>query len=70
MAHKYGEHVIAQDGTAQGVELSDCGIVYYPEHPYALCVMVSAVDVPSAEQTIAHVSSLTYSAVAKQYDTQ
>lgn len=67
VAHKYGEHVLADGGAVQGVELSDCGIVYYPRHPYALCVMTSAVDVPSAERVIAQVSSITYDVVEKQY---
>jgi len=67
VAHKYGEHVLAEGAKVQGIELSDCGIVYYPGHPYVLCVMTSAGDVSSAEKIIAQVSSITYDAVAKQY---
>jgi beta-lactamase class A len=67
VAHKYGEYVLAQNNVATGVELSDCGIVYYPAHPYLLCVMTSAVDVPTAEGIIANISRASYAAVAKQY---
>lgn len=67
VAHKYGEHVVSVNGSATGVELSDCGIIYYPAHPYLLCVMTNAKDEPSAEKTIADISSATYAAVGQQY---
>lgn len=70
VAHKYGEHVLADGTNVRGVELSDCGIVYYPEHPYMLCIMTSANDLQSAEKVIAQVSSMTYSAMVKQYEVQ
>ena len=69
VAHKYGEHVLAQGDVATGVELSDCGIVYYPEHPYVLCVMTSATGVSAAESIIAKISRAAYSAVQQQYAT-
>lgn len=37
VAHKFGERV--WDNTSSGKELHDCGIIYYPGHPYLLCVM-------------------------------
>lgn len=67
VAHKYGEHVLSSDSIATGVELSDCGIVYYPAHPYLLCVMTSAKDVPTASSIIANISRASYSAVAEKY---
>lgn len=70
VAHKYGEHVLSTNGVATGVELSDCGIVYYPKHPYLLCVMTSATDEASAEKSIADISSVTYAAVGAQYASQ
>jgi beta-lactamase class A len=69
VAHKFGEHVLSSGNTATGVELSDCGIVYYPKHPYLLCVMTSAVDEAVAEATIATISSQTYAAVSARYAT-
>lgn len=70
VAHKYGEYILSQGAVATGVELSDCGIVYYPKHPYLLCVMASAVDVPSAEKIIADLSRASYTAVAERYPTR
>lgn len=67
VAHKFGEHVLSQNGVTQGVELSDCGIIYYPAHPYLLCVMTSASDISAAENSIAKISTTAYAAVAEQY---
>lgn len=67
VAHKYGEHVLSANGNATGVELSDCGIIYYPAHPYLLCVMTSAKDEATATATIAKISQQTYAAVQQRY---
>jgi beta-lactamase class A len=69
VAHKFGEHVLASGTTATGVELSDCGIVYYPSHPYLLCVMTAAKDEATAASTIASISKTTYAAVDVRYAT-
>ncbi|HXX58927.1 MAG TPA: serine hydrolase [Thermodesulfovibrionales bacterium] len=37
VAHKFGERI--WENTSQGKELHDCGIIYYPAHPYLLCIM-------------------------------
>lgn len=67
VSHKYGEHVFSQNGAATGVELSDCGIIYYPEHPYLLCVMVNAKDTLVASALIAKISRTVYDAVGREY---
>ena len=41
-------------------ELHDCGIVYYPEHPYFLCVMTRGGDRPKLAAAIADVSKVAY----------
>jgi hypothetical protein len=69
VAHKFGEHVFSAKGVATGVELSDCGIVYYPAHPYLLCVMTSVKDEVTAATIIANISKVTYSAVDMKYAT-
>lgn len=63
VAHKYGEHVIGTDGQADGVELSDCGIVYHPQHPYLICVMTEGKDPLQLAHFIADVSRATYNFV-------
>ncbi len=62
IANKYGEHVMSVSGTAKGEELHDCGIVYRPGHPYLLCVMTRAKDLPSATALISSISKAVYEA--------
>jgi hypothetical protein len=39
LAHKFGERgIIGMNGREQK-QLHDCGIIYYPKHPYILCIM-------------------------------
>jgi beta-lactamase class A len=68
VAHKWGEHVEAtKEGIVTGIDLSDCGVVYYPEHPYLLCVMVSAKNETTAEDVIKTISKTTYDGVVANY---
>lgn len=69
IAHKFGDHVLSQNGTVTGVELSDCGIIYYPAHPYLLCVMTTSYNVPTASKVIAGISRAAYAAVQERYVT-
>lgn len=40
IAQKFGERkILYENPRLPDVELHDCGIIYYPEHPYLLCVM-------------------------------
>ena len=67
IAHKFGEHTYAlSDGTPITRELHDCGIIYYPNHPYFLCVMTKGRDFPSLEKIISGISKLTYDYVNEQ----
>ena len=43
IAHKYGYSIIKRD-PPRILELSDCGVVYNPDKPYILCVMVRGSD--------------------------
>ena len=61
VAHKFGEH-IGEGSTAEGVELHDCGIVYYPKDDYLLCVMTRATDLAPAESLIQDISKTVYDA--------
>ncbi|MBP9710674.1 MAG: serine hydrolase [Candidatus Pacebacteria bacterium] len=44
VAHKYGVRGLTESNGTEGVELSDCGIVYHPDSPYLLCVMTHGTD--------------------------
>ncbi len=67
VANKYGERVLLEDGVVNGVEFSDCGIIYYPAHPYLLCVMTNSAGAVSAANIIADLSGAAYAAVAERY---
>jgi beta-lactamase class A len=72
VAHKFGERTILSSTTTPSVitsphELHDCGIVYYPNHPYFLCVMTRGADFPTLASTIASISKLVWTDVSKLY---
>ncbi|MFZ3020113.1 MAG: serine hydrolase [Minisyncoccia bacterium] len=57
VAHKFGERVL--EGNA-GKELHDCGIIYYPQNAYALCVMTKGNDFKQLSKIIADISKMVY----------
>lgn len=57
VADKFGERYGFDDGLKQ---LHDCGIVYFPENPYLLCVMTRGKDIEKLKAVIAGISSLVY----------
>jgi beta-lactamase class A len=63
VAHKFGEK---SDETAGVYQLHDCGIVYYPENPYLLCVMSRGPSFASLDEVIRGVSRIVYAEVAAQ----
>ncbi|MDE2312278.1 MAG: serine hydrolase [Patescibacteria group bacterium] len=78
VAHKFGESYDASEAPPGGYppeQLHDCGIIYYPKHPYILCVMTKGVvpvtknsdNVSSLEKDIQTVSSMVYADVQNRY---
>jgi beta-lactamase class A len=70
VSHKFGVRNILTDGakptdepTAR--ELHDCGIVYYPNNPYFLCVMTRGKDFPTLEGVIKDISKIAWDEVSK-----
>ena len=65
VAHKFGERTNQfSDGTASNRELHDCGIIYYSNDPYLLCVMTKgSATFPELAETISHISQLVYTYV-------
>lgn len=57
VAHKFGEREGFEDGIKQ---LHDCGIVYYPENPYLLCIMTRGKDTGKLQETISTISDIVY----------
>jgi len=64
VAHKFGERQLGENGVRQ---LHDCGIIYYPKHPYLLCVMTRGKDLDQLEQAIQNISGLIYTQVNFQF---
>ena len=67
IAHKFGEHVVGQNGVANTIELHDCGIVYYPDHPYLICVMTKGTDITALAQLISNISLAAYQQIQEKY---
>jgi beta-lactamase class A len=70
VAHKFGERTTVIEGqpaTPKKHELHDCGIVYYPDHPYFICVMTRGDDFPTLAGVIKEVSNITWTNVDKIY---
>lgn len=64
VSHKFGEKSDATEGT---IQLHDCGIVYYPNHPYLLCVMSKGPDFELLDNAIAGISQIIFEEVDKQH---
>lgn len=62
VAHKFGERF--DENVGDDVEqFHDCGIVYYPENPYLLCVMTKGKYIPTLVTTISEISRMVYEEV-------
>jgi beta-lactamase class A len=61
VAHKFGER--ADENFKQ---LHDCGIVYYPDNPYILCVMTRGNSYDTLENAIETISKAVFEHVDKQ----
>ena len=66
VAHKFGERNIIQNGTEKK-QLHDCGIIYYPNHPYVLCVMTRWYDWITLRETIQNISHIVYTELRQSY---
>lgn len=56
VAHKFGERFL-KNGDKQ---LHDCGIVYFPNNPYLLCVMTKGKDFNELSKIISYISQEVY----------
>ncbi len=60
VAHKFGVRALDDEQTKQ---FHDCGIVYYPNHPYLLCIMTRAKDLEKGVLFLREVSHRVYTEV-------
>jgi beta-lactamase class A len=66
VAHKFGEKTNIVNGTVIDHELHDCGIVYYSNDPYFLCVMTKGQDFPTLENIISDISKSVFNYVSSK----
>ncbi len=70
VAHKFGVTTDpATRTTPAEPELHDCGIVYYPGHPYLMCVMTRGSDFASLQSVIKQLSGVAYQQTNKSCST-
>jgi beta-lactamase class A len=62
VAHKFGEHMTyySDGATPPDHQLHDCGIVYYPEKPYFICVMTEGKKLEDLEKILQDISAITF----------
>jgi beta-lactamase class A len=66
-AHKFGERTMKTADNKEEKQLHDCWIVYYPNHPYIICIMTRWYDLEILKETITNVSKTVYHEILKQY---
>jgi beta-lactamase class A len=67
VAHKFGERSDSASDETPEYGLHDCGIIYYPDYPYLLCVMSRGENQQRQKQFLKEVSSATYEEMKKIY---
>ena len=60
VAHKFGESVNGSKEQINFIELHDCGIIYYPNSPYLLCIMTKGKDFKGPSTVIGEISKIIY----------
>lgn len=63
VSHKFG---IREIGDSIGKQLHDCGIIYFPKHPYLLCVMTRGADFNKLGGVIHDISEMVYKEISSQ----
>lgn len=60
VAHKFGERgIIGLNGREQK-QLHDCGVVYFPKHPYIICIMTRGYDRDILKSTLKDISKIIF----------
>lgn len=66
-AHKFGERTNNFFGFSSSRQVHDCGIVYYPDRPYLLCIMTRGNNYDNLKKVIQEISALVYESVDSQH---
>jgi beta-lactamase class A len=65
VAHKFGSYVF-NDAESPYQEIHDCGIIYYPDEPYLLCVMTKGKSQEDLVRIISDISKSIYQSHARE----
>ncbi len=65
VVHKFGERDFSSRNNEK--QLHDCGIVYYPEHPYLVCVMTRGGSFDRLDDSIREISAFIFRNVDEQF---
>ena len=63
ISHKFGERGLENSTLKQ---LHDCGIVYFPDSPYLLCIMTRGSDFNKLKNVISDISEIVYKRVSEK----
>lgn len=64
VAHKFGERKVQNDLQ----QFHDCGVIYYPNHPFLLCIMTRGEEASSLIDAIRETTEFVYGKIDEQYD--
>ena len=68
VAQKFGEFTLqTSSGEVIKRELHNCGIIYYPKHPYLLCIMTKGNDFDKLEAVLTNISHQTFAFMEQKY---
>lgn len=65
VVHKFGERTYPGKNIEK--QMHDCGIVYYPDHPYLICVMTKGDSFEHLDDSIREISALIFKNVNEQF---
>lgn len=68
VSNKFG--IRSNSNGGESFQLHDCGIVYYPDHPYLLCIMTKGEDIDKMSSAIAQISKLIYTELDSRYSSE
>lgn len=68
VSHKFGERVLGQSREVK--QLHDCGIIYYPNSPYLLCVMTRGPSFAALNGSIREISRMVFEEVDRHHRIQ
>ena len=63
---KYGERLSSQPGSVPN-QLHECGIVYYEDNPYLICIMTRGANMDNQAQVIERISQIVYQEMVREF---